>query len=271
MTAHADGTPWSFVLALNSPTEFTGGGTHFIDSKQIIRPQNVGDVAIFCGKNVHEGVSVTSGVRYIMAGFCNYMSSDVTHGAYLSHHDSIYDGSAGLSIQTGDLLRGVYIPKQKQIEIEKQLLDVQGIQSEAQIQAQIQAQDGLESESGVEYLTNGSDVQTILQQGLMGCSNSSASDSSSSACGSSSTNSGSSSGTRNDGNKTVCLSVLVERLNIDTNTGSTDFDFDFDLNEEEENEEDRLLSDDKLIVDMIRNVNHFVTVGEFWNFDGYCS
>jgi hypothetical protein len=60
---HRDGTPWSFVMALNSPdVEFRGGGTKFFPSEQsredeglVYRPKAAGDVLVFSGRHFHEG------------------------------------------------------------------------------------------------------------------------------------------------------------------------------------------------------------------------
>ena len=56
LDAHIDGTPYSFVVALNNPsTEFTGGGTRFTSSDLTYRPSTAGTAVIFSGKNEHEG------------------------------------------------------------------------------------------------------------------------------------------------------------------------------------------------------------------------
>lgn len=187
------------MIALNDPAEFTGGGTHFMDSDTTVRPNGVGDVALFCGKNVHEGVGVTNGIRYIMAGFCNYMSPDVSHEYYLSNHDKWYDGSAGLAVQTGDLIRGVYLSSHS------------------------------DSPDGVEYLANGSDIHAMLHKGLK-CEGK---------------------------DQQMSVSVLVERMETDG----------IDLNQEDDDAEYGMAPNDALILDMIRNVDQFVTTGEFWSMD----
>ena len=40
------------------------------------------------------GVPITSGVRYILTGFCNYVDPDVSHQNFMASYDRLYDGSA---------------------------------------------------------------------------------------------------------------------------------------------------------------------------------
>lgn len=63
---HEDGSEFSFVIALND--EFSGGGTRFININKDVNPA-VGCCSIFCGKNTHSGIKITSGTRYIITGF----------------------------------------------------------------------------------------------------------------------------------------------------------------------------------------------------------
>ena len=66
---HQDGSVFSFIIGLNE--EFTGGGTKFKkSSKNIIL--KTGEGLIFSGQNTHKGTAITSGKRYILAGFLNY-------------------------------------------------------------------------------------------------------------------------------------------------------------------------------------------------------
>lgn len=70
---HEDGTPFSFVVALNDLSEFEGGGTQFVKLKnQPTFRVPRGDACAFSGYNRHCGVPVTSGKRYILAGFLAY-------------------------------------------------------------------------------------------------------------------------------------------------------------------------------------------------------
>lgn len=66
--SHEDSSDWSFVLVLND--SFEGGGTRFesLPGKPVYRPA-VGCAIGFNGQNRHCGLSVTQGVRYILAGF----------------------------------------------------------------------------------------------------------------------------------------------------------------------------------------------------------
>ena len=43
---------------------------------------------------VHAGVPITSGVRYILTGFCNYKDKNTDHEVFMSSYDPYYDGSA---------------------------------------------------------------------------------------------------------------------------------------------------------------------------------
>ena len=151
---HKDGTPWSFVLTLNQPDkEFSGGGTCFFDSKSsqsgvLYRPSEVGSVVLFSGRQFHEGlqsyfipflllfiksnflvnnccnegVPVTSGVRYILTGFCSYYPSSRgvhnndnddgdAHAVFMSDYRAEFDGlAAAAGARTGDILRAVRLP-----------------------------------------------------------------------------------------------------------------------------------------------------------------
>lgn len=95
LNPHIDGTPYSFVVTLNDPlVEFTGGGTRFIEENATYRPEKVGTAVLFSGKNKHEGVAITSGVRYILTGFCYYRNPDKSHQTFLANYLSEHDGSA---------------------------------------------------------------------------------------------------------------------------------------------------------------------------------
>ena len=96
LQAHVDGTPWSFVIALNDSNQYSGGGTRFIESETVYRPQKAGSAILFSGKNLHEGVALTAGVRYILTGFCEYeydIHSGVTpHAAFMKDYSAVHDG-----------------------------------------------------------------------------------------------------------------------------------------------------------------------------------
>ena len=79
---HRDGSELSFVVALNDG--FEGGGTNFIDMNAktmkrkivLVRPESVGDCVLFCGRHLHSGETITSGVRYILTGFVRVYVED---------------------------------------------------------------------------------------------------------------------------------------------------------------------------------------------------
>lgn len=66
---HKDGDDFSFVVTLNK--DFEGGGTYFLERQQHI-DATIGSAVIFCGRNEHMGKAISSGIRYIIAGFCSY-------------------------------------------------------------------------------------------------------------------------------------------------------------------------------------------------------
>ena len=111
---HIDGTPWSFVVTLNDSKEYGFGGTRFIHSGATYRPAKPGTAVMFSGKNLHEGIEVTSGVRYILTGFCEYVDEcdedhPTPHSVFLKSYDRVYDGEAAAGgIRTGDIIRGIY-------------------------------------------------------------------------------------------------------------------------------------------------------------------
>ncbi len=95
--AHKDGTPWSFVLSLNDPASaFEGGGTHFVAADKTFRGSRGGAV-LFSGKNEHRGVPITSGLRYIMTGFINYVDKkDKSHKRFMEDFDIDRDGAGAV-------------------------------------------------------------------------------------------------------------------------------------------------------------------------------
>ena len=71
LKAHRDNSEFSFVIMLSDVNEYEGGGTHFLYLNKSVKPPR-GSAVIFSGQNVHEAVPVTSGTRYIVAGFTRY-------------------------------------------------------------------------------------------------------------------------------------------------------------------------------------------------------
>jgi hypothetical protein len=69
---HRDASFLSFVVQLNSPTEFEGGGTRFCTTGAPAAPPIVlcqGDALGFVGRRLHAAAPVTCGARFVLAGF----------------------------------------------------------------------------------------------------------------------------------------------------------------------------------------------------------
>jgi hypothetical protein len=79
LAPHKDGDDFSFVISLNSPDEYVGGGTRFIniieEQEQTALRAPVGSALLFCGQNNHTGVEVINGSRYVIAGFLSLRSN----------------------------------------------------------------------------------------------------------------------------------------------------------------------------------------------------
>jgi hypothetical protein len=109
---HQDKSPWSFVIALNDA--FEGGGTYFYDANSLWQAP-VGAAVFFNGVQLHGAHPITSGTRYIMAGFCEYgeelrIESDESHAAFMASYDPQYDGHAGQAgFRSGDLIVGIEV------------------------------------------------------------------------------------------------------------------------------------------------------------------
>lgn len=93
---HTDSSPWSFVIPLNDPDQYTGGGTCFVNvsGRPVYRP-STGIAVMFAGQNRHCGVPVTSGVRYILAGFCAFQrkpphSANVAQDRKSEEHSGVH-------------------------------------------------------------------------------------------------------------------------------------------------------------------------------------
>ena len=69
LSPHRDGSELSFVITLNDPATFKGGGTRFIADDIIVAPDTPGTGVFFSGGKLHSGVEVVVGTRYILAGF----------------------------------------------------------------------------------------------------------------------------------------------------------------------------------------------------------
>ena len=86
---HRDETPISFVVQLNN--DFEGGGT-YIESIQEALRHDTGDLCIHSGWLRHGAKQVTSGVRYVLIGFCVvralWLDQDASCPGYLRTSDA---------------------------------------------------------------------------------------------------------------------------------------------------------------------------------------
>ena len=69
LNVHTDGSPLSFVCALND--DFEGGGTHFPYLDTTCIPKK-GECCLFSGQQHHEGLATLDGERYILTGFVSH-------------------------------------------------------------------------------------------------------------------------------------------------------------------------------------------------------
>ena len=81
--AHWDESCFSFVMQLNALDEFVGGGTKFAHASA---PLSVspGEAMVFCGYNMHEGVRITQGERYLLTGFVDLRAPPSVLGRFTS-------------------------------------------------------------------------------------------------------------------------------------------------------------------------------------------
>ena len=71
LESHYDESCFSYVMQLNDPSSFVGGGTLFDHAEHALSvPQ--GDTVLFCGYTQHTGVQLAEGTRYILTGFVDY-------------------------------------------------------------------------------------------------------------------------------------------------------------------------------------------------------
>ena len=69
---HRDASAFSFIIQVNSLSEFEGGGTYIQSSNNIYRIDE-GNCLIFAGgKELHAGVELKKGKRFIITGFVDY-------------------------------------------------------------------------------------------------------------------------------------------------------------------------------------------------------
>jgi hypothetical protein len=67
--AHLDDSIFTYLIPLTD--DFEGGGTRFVYSEEVYKPKR-GTLLLFSGKNMHEGLPVTKGIRYVLAGRMHY-------------------------------------------------------------------------------------------------------------------------------------------------------------------------------------------------------
>jgi hypothetical protein len=95
LKAHRDGSLLSFVMLLNDPINFIGGGTFFDALRDeppqepylcdgIVRPTRAGDVSLHAGKLLHGASVVTQGERTVLVGFVEVADCYTRPGALSS-------------------------------------------------------------------------------------------------------------------------------------------------------------------------------------------
>ena len=75
LEVHHDGSAVSFVISLSPLAAYEGGGTWVERSGRVYRPAQGSGIA-FSATERHAGLSVTKGVRYILAGFLRVGTPD---------------------------------------------------------------------------------------------------------------------------------------------------------------------------------------------------
>lgn len=65
---HSDGCLISFNIQMNDPNDFGGGGTLFVESKNLVKLQR-GECLAHDSKLLHSGKEITFGTRKILVGF----------------------------------------------------------------------------------------------------------------------------------------------------------------------------------------------------------
>lgn len=88
LNVHTDGSPLSFVCALND--EFEGGGTHFPYLDKSCKPKK-GECCLFSGQQHHEGLETLDGERWIMTGFVGYGPGESECEEHFINHDGLED------------------------------------------------------------------------------------------------------------------------------------------------------------------------------------
>jgi predicted 2-oxoglutarate/Fe(II)-dependent dioxygenase YbiX len=71
LRTHKDNADVSFIILINKPSEFSGGGTYFHAIDKILQLDQ-GEALIFSGQLVHEAVPISSGKRFVISGFVTF-------------------------------------------------------------------------------------------------------------------------------------------------------------------------------------------------------
>ena len=71
LNMHRDASTFSFVIQVNDTSNFEGGGT-YIQKYDTTYRIDAGECLIFKGSELHAGVSITAGTRYIITGFIDH-------------------------------------------------------------------------------------------------------------------------------------------------------------------------------------------------------
>ena len=71
---HRDAGDISFMVALSARCDYTGGGTHYPELDKVVHLDQ-GELLSFDADLVHSGVPISSGVRYLLVGFCHCASA----------------------------------------------------------------------------------------------------------------------------------------------------------------------------------------------------
>ena len=104
LPTHSDQSLLSFTIALNDPTEYTGGGTWFEKLGLAVDAPAAGHVVMFPGKLEHAGHPISRGTRYVIVLFCGYDDnlSGKPEGWVLRRYDELRRRLAGGAAAEGE-------------------------------------------------------------------------------------------------------------------------------------------------------------------------
>lgn len=81
LPVHQDQSQYSLTLSLNSDNEYSGGGTYFVETDQVVN-RSAGGMVSFPGKLLHGGHPISRGIRYIIVALLyEYKDSDLQRDA----------------------------------------------------------------------------------------------------------------------------------------------------------------------------------------------